>query len=194
MNELKAISEINEEIKDIVSVAESISLTATNAMLVAKQTGAYASGFTMVARELRAYSERMTAALQELSKLIYWQVEVNATKRHRVRKQNLLSKTGTYGELAQTRINLACTRGLLELDEIERLIVTQVRDLQLMVKRAGKQCTTGLVIARSACIEAAYGGDMALVLSQIAHDVEEVVHTLSRRVMRLELRLSEIGL
>jgi hypothetical protein len=59
MNELKAIAEINEEIKSIVYAAENISLTATNAMLVDRQAGINALGFSVVARELRMFSEIM---------------------------------------------------------------------------------------------------------------------------------------
>ncbi|MDP1771130.1 MAG: hypothetical protein Q8L15_02520 [Methylobacter sp.] len=82
MNELKAIAETNEEIKSIMHAAESISLTATNAILLANQAGANAVGFSVVARELRMFSEKMATAMQGLSGLIYQQVEATASKRH----------------------------------------------------------------------------------------------------------------
>ncbi len=194
MNELKAIAEINEDIKSIVYAAENISLTATNAMLVARQAGGNAVGFSVVARELRMFSEKMTMAMQELSTLIYRQVLVTANKRNRLRRVTALSRTASYGDLAQFRIASACARSQADVDEMERLIASTLRELQVEMKRTAKQCATGIVIARSAAIEAAHGGAMAAVLRQIAQGVEGVVDTIAERVGKLEVRLKEAGI
>ncbi len=194
MNELKAIAEINEDIKSIVYAAENISLTATNAMLVARQAGVNAVGFSVVARELRMFSEKMTMAMQELSKLIYRQVLVTANKRNRLRSVTALSRTASYGDLAQLRIASASARSQVDVDEMERLIASTLRELQVAMKRTAKQCATGIVIARSAAIEAAHGGAMTAVLRQIAQGVEGVVDTIAERVGKLEVRLKEAGI
>lgn len=165
MNELNDITEINREIRTIVSAAENIGRTAANAMLVAKQADINAEGFNMVARELRMYSERMSAAMQGLSGLVDWQAEVNASKRRQA-----------------------------DIDEVEQLITSQVRDLKATVKRAGKQCASGLMIARLASLEAAYEGAMTPVLRQIAQEVEVVIDNIAERVRKLESRLTEVGL
>ncbi|MGZ4995626.1 MAG: hypothetical protein ACXV8U_22610 [Methylobacter sp.] len=55
MNEVKVISEIDEEIKSIVYSAKNNSLTAINALLVAKQAGMKAIGFSVVAHELKLF-------------------------------------------------------------------------------------------------------------------------------------------
>ncbi|WP_040579709.1 hypothetical protein [Methylobacter tundripaludum] len=191
MNELKAIAAINEEIKSIVYAAENISLTATNGMLVARQAGINAVGFSVVARELRMFSEKMAAAMQELAKLIYRQVVVTASKRHRSRSVVLFARTGAYGELAQARIAPAYARSQADVDEMERLIAGMLRELQITMRRTAKQCATGLVIARSAGIEAAHGGAMTPVLRQIAQGVEDVVGNIAERVRKLESRLTE---
>jgi hypothetical protein len=193
MNELKTIVEINEEIKRIIYAAENISLTATNAMLVARQTGINAVGFSVVARELRMFSENMTVAMQGLSKLIYRQVTITASKRHRSRNVALLSQAGAHGELAQTRIASACKRSQADVDALEQLIAGMLYELQITIRRTAKQCATGLVIARSASIEAAHGGVMTPVLRQIAQDVEDSVGNIAERVKKLESRLAEAG-
>ena len=194
MNELKAIAEINEEIKGIVYAAENISLTATNAMLVARQAGINAVGFNVVARELRLFSEKMATAMQELSRLIYGQVLVTAHKRHRLRSVIVLTQTASYGGLAQARIAPACARSRADVDGMERLIAATLRELQITMRRTAKQCATGIVIARSATIEAAHGGAMAPVLRQIAQGVEDVVGNIAERVRKLESRLKEAGI
>lgn len=194
MNELKAIAEINEEIKSIVSAAENISLAATNAMLVARQAGINAIGFSVVARELRIFSEKMAIAMQGLSGLIYRQVEVTANKRHRQRSLALLVQTGAYSKSAESHIAATCGRSQAAADAMAQVVASLVRELQLTISRTGKQCTTGLVIARSAGIEAAHGGAMTPVLRQIAQSVEEVVSHIAVRVKKLEARLTEVRL
>lgn len=191
MNELKAIAEINEEIKCIVCAAENISLTATNAVLVARQAGINAIGFSVVARELRVFSENTALAMHGLSGLIYRQVVASAAKRHRKRSLSLLAKTAAYGELTQTRLSPACMRSQAQLDELEQLIANLLHELLIAIRRTGKQCATGLVISRSAEIEAAYGGVLAQSLRQVAQDAEEVITHIAVRVRNLESRLAE---
>jgi hypothetical protein len=191
MNELKAIAETNQEIKSIVHAAGNISLTATNAILVANQAGINAVGFSVVARELRMFSEKMATSMQGLSGLIYQQVAATAGKRHLTRNLDLLNKAGAYGGLAQTRIAAACASSQANVDEMERFIASLMRELQVMMKRIEKQCASGLVIARSAGIEAAHGRSMAEVLRQIAMVVTDVTDNILMRVKKLELRLTE---
>ncbi|MDI1276169.1 hypothetical protein [Methylobacter sp.] len=186
MNELKAIAEINEKIKSIGYTAENISLIATNAMLVARQAGINAVGFSVVAHELRMFSEKMAIAMKGLGGLIYQQVIATARKRHKVRNMGLLDKAGTYGELAQSRIAPACARSQADVDESSKLIASLLCGLRITMRRTGKQCATGLVIARSAHIEAAHGGVMTPVLRQIAQGVEDAVGKLVMRVSELE--------
>jgi hypothetical protein len=195
MNELKAIAEINEEIKSIVHAAQNVSLTATNAMLVARQAGVNAVGFSVVARELRLFSEKMAAAMDELSKLVYRKVLLTASKSHRARNMALLGQAGAYGQLANARIGAAYACSQADVRDMEQLNADMMRELRTTVKRTAKQCATGLVIARSAGIEAAHGGAMTKVLRQIAQDVEnEVVDHIAGRIKKLEARLTEAGL
>jgi len=180
MNELKAIAAINEEIKSIVYATENISLTATNAMLVARQAGINAVGFSVVARELRTFSEKMATDMQSLSGLIDWQVEVSAGKYHSERNKDFSAP--------------ACVDAQADRDEIEQLIVSQVCELQIRVMRTAKQCATGLLIAESVDMETSPGGTMTLELRRITQEVEERVGNIALRVRRLESRLAEAGL
>lgn len=178
MNELKTIEEINEEINSIVSVAESITLTAAKATLEAAQAGINAVGFSLVARELRMFSEKLADAMQSLSGLIGWQVEVNAGRHHRAQNKGFI----TQAHAAPA-----------DVDEIEQLIVNQVCELQIRMIRTAKQCTTGLLIAHSVDIETSPSGTMTLELHRITQEVEEVVGNIALRVKKLESRLAEAG-
>jgi len=194
MNELKAITEINEEIKSIISVAESNSATATNAMLAARQKDRNVDSCDIVAYELRMYSEKMTAAMQALSALINWQAEINASKQRRRQNLALLSNAGAGYELVQACIAPIYISSRTDVTEIEQFIVSQVQDLLLTIRRTGKQCITGLLIARSADIETAHKGAMTPALRQVVQDVEVVICDIAVRVNKLESRLAEVGL
>lgn len=182
MNELKAIEEINEEIKSIVSVAESICLNATDAMLKAGGTDINAVGFGLVVRELQMFREKIATAMQSLSGLIYWQAEVNAGKHHRPQIED-----------SPAQAHAALVSGQASVDEIEQLIVRQVCELQIRMMRTARQCETGLLIARSGDMEAAQDV-MPPEMQQITQDVEEVVGGIALRIKKLELRLAEAGL
>ncbi|MDD5216248.1 MAG: hypothetical protein PHQ03_12045 [Methylococcales bacterium] len=192
MNELKIIAEINEEIKKIIDLAEDISLTATNAILIARQAGSNAVGFSVVARELRMFSDKIATAMQELSQLIYQQVSITATKRNRLRSVLKLNQASARHELAQTRLASACVRSQSEVDEMERVISNILKSLQIAMKRTVKQCASGMVIARSAGIESAHGGEMTIALRQVAQSVENVVNNIAIRIKKLGIQLTEV--
>lgn len=192
MNELKVIAEINEEIKRIIDLAEDISLTATNAILVARQAGSNAVGFSVVARELRLFSDKITLAMQSLSELIYQQVVITATKRNRLRSVFKLNQASTHNELAKMLLEAACAGCQSEVNEMENTIAEILKALRIAMKRAVKQCASGMVIARSAEIESAHGGDMTIQLRQVAHSVEDVVHNITVRIKQLEIELIKI--
>lgn len=180
MSKLKAIEEINKEIKDIASITENISVTVTAAMQEARQSSITSAGFSLVARELRVFSEKMAAALQRLSGLIDWQLEVNASK------QYLASGSGVPAT--------AYMNGQADIDEIEQLIVCQLCELRIGMLRTAKQCATGLLIARSVDMEAALDVAMTPELVLITQHVEEAIDNIALRVRQLESRLAEIGL
>lgn len=180
MSELKAIEEINEEIKDIAAVTESISLTAAEAMREATQAGISSAGFSLVTRELRVFSEKMTSAMQRLSGLIEWQVEVNAGKHRPAPGRDFPA--------------VAYMDGQADMDEIELLIVDQVCELHIGMMRTAKQCGTALIIARSVDMEAARGVAMTPELLLITQNVEEVVGNIAIRIRRLESLLAKAGL
>lgn len=175
MNELTAIEKINEEIKSFVSVAENVSLTAIKAMRKATQAGINAVGFSLIARELRMFSEKTADAMESLSWLVEWQVAVNAGKHHREQDKGFLIQT--------------------DVDEIDQLIVSQVCELQIRVMHSAKQCTTGLLIARSVDMEETHGGTMTPeLLRQITQVVEEAIGNIELRIRKLESGLAEAGL
>ena len=192
MNELKVIAKINEEIKRIIELAEEISLAATNAILIARQAGSNAVGFSVVARELRMFSDKIAVAMQALSELIYQQVVITATKQKRLRNVIKLNQASEHNESAKILLETARVSCQKEISEMETAISGILKSLRIAMKRTVKQCASGMVIARSAEIESAHGGEMTVELRQVARSVEDVVHNITIRIKQLEIELTKI--
>lgn len=193
MSELELIAAANEEIKSIVRVAENISLISVNAILVARQAGGNAVGFGVVARELRMSSERMAAAMLGLSSLIGRLVTATARSRSQTRRLNSLKATGRCSQQALAAIFAAGQRSQTALSAMAKGTAVMRHDLLGVIGRTGKQCAVGMVIARSATIEAAYGGAMQAVLRQIAVDVETSIGDLSTHIHTLKTQMQEVA-
>lgn len=189
MSELQTISEMNEDIKHVQRIAEDISLIAVNAMLVARQAGDRAVGFGVVTRELRITSDRMAATMLGLSKLIYQLVVTTARGRSHARRRNTLGVTEKSSAQAGASIALARQKSQDDLGDSAKNIKALTHELHGVVNRTGKQCASGMVITRSATIEAAYGGTMQPLLRQIAVSFEASIAELTAHIHALQNQL-----
>jgi methyl-accepting chemotaxis protein len=191
--ELALIVEVNEAIKTSIAASESISLIAVNANLVAGRAGERASGFCVVAGELRRFSNSMAQTNQGWAKLIFELVRETALNRNQSRYLNLLKATGRCSDKAREAIAGARARSLNEL-----LITTthnseRVIELQGLINRAAKQRMLGVMIARSAMIESAYGGTLRPVLQQIATSIDASIEILNANGQKVELMMSRVN-
>lgn len=189
MSELQIISKMNEDIKHVQRIAEDISLIAVNAMLVARQAGDRAVGFGVVTRELRITSDRMAASMLGLSKLIYQLVVTTARGRSHARRRNTLSTTEKSSAQAGASIAAACQKSQNDLGDCAKAIMALTHELHGVANRTGKQCASGMVITRSATIEAAYGGTMQPLLRQIAVNFEASIAELTGHIHALQNQL-----
>ncbi len=193
VSELNLISAVNETIKDAVIASEQISLIAINASLTAGRAGNRAAGFCVVATELRHFSERMAADMGSWSKVIYEVVRETAEGRRQGHRLYKLQETGRLSEKACAALQGAMAQSHRSLDATTARNSCRVRELLAMIARTEKKYMTGGAIARSALIEAAYGGSFQPVLKQIAETIgkslerfthfgERVSHTLGRAI------------
>lgn len=189
MSELQIISKMNEDIKHVQRIAEDVSLIAVNAMLVARQAGDQAVGFGVVTRELRITSDRMAATMLGLSKLIYQLVVTTARGRSHARRRNTLDMTEKSSAQAAASIAAAWQKSQDDLSDSAKSIVALAHELNGVVNRTAKQCASGIVITRSATIEAAYGGTMQPLLRQIAVSFEASIAELTGHIHALQNQL-----
>lgn len=189
MSELQMIAKMNEDIKHVQRIAEDVSLIAVNAMLVARQAGDQAVGFGVVTRELRITSDRMAATMLGLSKLIYQLVVTTARGRSHARRRNILGITEKSSAQAAASIAAAWQKSQDDLSDSAKSILALTHELNGVVNRTAKQCASGIVITRSATIEAAYGGTMQPLLRQIAVSFEASIAELTGHIHALQNQL-----
>ncbi len=170
-NELILIARVNEAIKLAIRASEAITLIAVNANLVARRAGDSATGFCVVAGELRRFSHGIAAMMQGWSELIYALVDATANSRNQIRCLNGLRAAGDCSEEARLALALAAETSRQALHATNIGNSEKVIELQRMIVCAQKLRVTGELIARSAMIESAYGGQMRQVLQQIAGDI-----------------------
>ncbi|HEX5364342.1 MAG TPA: hypothetical protein VFW59_08720 [Gallionella sp.] len=191
--ELALIVEVNEAIKQSIAVSEGISLIAVNANLVAGRAGSRAAGFCIVAGELRRFSDNMAHTNQGWSKLIFELVRETALNRNQSRYFNLLKAAARGSDKAQAAIAEARERSLNELLITTAHNSARVIELQGLIQRAEKQQVMGVMIARSALIESAYGGAMRPVLDQIATSIDASIGDLISNGRKVELMMSRVN-
>jgi methyl-accepting chemotaxis protein len=182
---LRRTARINEEIKRIVAISAGINLTAVNAMLVAKRAGERSRGFGVVSGELRTFSRHLEENMGETTVLVSRLVLNVGRLLNETRSQRQIDRAGRMsarsGELLAAvlaRKNEALARSREKIGVLGNGLVRQA-------EAAMRLCQTGNALARSAKIEAVYGGDMAGTLRQVSNEVEERMTELLERLKSL---------
>jgi len=67
------------------------------------------------------------------------------------------------------------------------------RELHLMATRALRLCDLGLSLSRSALIEAAYGGESAPALRQVAEQLAQSIHSVANTLGGVRAEVEEAG-
>jgi len=179
-NDLLLIVRVNEDVKIVVGLAHSINLLAINAILLSRRAGARAAGFGVIADELREFSKSLTRTMKQLMQLSYELIGIASRRRRALRLDRLLKMTA-----AATGVCIGAGEEELQRDELKQTY----QRLQSLILDALEAARFGGVIARSLKIEAAYGGELAATLAQIAlefsrsiDEIPDVLQTIQKRM------------
>lgn len=186
-HELRRIVHINEEIKSVVATALRINLMAMNAIFLAKRAGRSALGFGVLSNELRTFAldlQRQMAALREMT---YGSVATVTATVKQARLNNLLERTragssGATRAMVEDHMRTAhaqAMEGRREQSEVAN------RRLSQMIADTVQLVELGIVLARSAKIEAAYGGGFSASLMQVSSDFEQAIGHIQRSLENL---------
>jgi methyl-accepting chemotaxis protein len=185
--ELRRIVRTNEEIKSVVATAFKINLMAMNAIFLAKRAGQTALGFGVLSNELRRFAMDLQKQMSQLREMTYGSVTtvtalVKQARVNRVLERARKESAGTgriiIDEFMRTRHGLAFARQREQIAALNRRLSQMIADTTQLVE-------LGSVLARSAKIEAAYGGPFSQALMQVSSDFERTIGEIQRSLESL---------
>lgn len=185
--ELRRIVRTNEEIKSVVATASKINLMAMNAIFLAKRAGQTALGFGVLSNELRRFAMDLQKQMALLREMTYGSVATVTALVKQARVNRVLERTrkesGGSGrtlidEFMRTRHGASSARHREQIAALNRRLNQMIADTAQLVE-------LGSVLARSAKIEAAYGGPFAAALMQVSSDFERTIGAIQRSLENL---------
>jgi hypothetical protein len=174
-NDLSCMIALGEEIKSVGKAASQINLTGINAILLAGRAGESARGFGVLSGQLREFTRGLAVSMDRLGMLIDGAVDaVSDHMRHR-RLMSLLLCTADLDERCADLIAPALQSGAAA--TVRRLDrVTERREaLRAAIDEARALGLTGSMLARTAKIEAAYGGGFRQEMTGVSGEFERTV-------------------
>ncbi len=180
--ELRRIVRINEEIKSVVSTAFKINLMAMNAIFLAKRAGQSALGFGVLSNELRRFAGDLQQQMAGLRDATYGSVATVTALLNQSRISRLLERTRieAQGEGKALIQALVSRRGETTLADNDQQMAALNRRLSHLIADTAQLVELGSVLARSAKIEAAYGGGFSTSLMQVSSDFERTIGEIQR--------------
>jgi hypothetical protein len=192
-HELRRIVRINEEIKCVVAKAFKINLMAMNAIFLAKRAGQSALGFGVLSNELRRFATDLQQQMSALRETTYGSVSTVTTlvKQSRISRLLERARIEAQGEGKRLLQQLMRSRDESTLARSEEHMAALNRRLSHMIAATTQLVELGSVLARSAKIEAAYGGGFSTSLMQVSSDFEKIIGDIQRSLESLTKHQSE---
>ncbi len=178
--ELAGIVRVNEEIKAIVATAFRINLMALNAIFLAKRAGNAALGFGVLSNELRRFAQDLTRHMSSLRDMTSGSVGSVTGVVQQQRNSAILAEAIRQSGDGVPGVREARKRGAARLAEQQAKLRALDLRLRAAVEETQQLVELGGVLARSAKIEAAYGGGFSPALMQVSTDFAEVIAQIKR--------------
>ena len=185
--ELRRIVRTNEEIKTVVTRASRINLMAMNAIFLAKRAGQSALGFGVLSNELRRFAMDLQKQMTQLREMTYGSVGAVTSLVKQVRLNRVLERTRKESTGIGRRLieeSMRGPHGITHARHREQIGALN-RRLNQMIADTTQLVELGSVLARSAKIEAAYGGPFSTALMQVSSDFERTIGEIQRSLENL---------
>ncbi|MDK9724694.1 MAG: hypothetical protein OEL88_07365 [Sterolibacteriaceae bacterium MAG5] len=175
--ELRRIVRINEEIKTVVKTAYRINLMAMNAIFLAKRAGQSALGFGVLSNELRRFATDLEQQMLALGQATGGSVSTVTAMVKEARAIKVLERARAQCEGVGKEIidDLLRRRSATTFSDRRDQVAALNRNLAMMIESTASLVEMGGVLARSAKIEAAYGGSFSQSLKQVSSDFEGTI-------------------
>lgn len=191
--EMRSIVRVNEEIKRVVATAFKINLMAMNAIFLAKRAGTSALGFGVLSNELRRFAMDLQAQMNTLREMTTGSVATITALLQQTRLNRIIDRTRKecredarrmVDRIVGERHGARLASRQEEIDRLNRRLNQAIADTAQLVE-------LGSVLARSAKIEAAYGGGFSASLMQVSSDFERTIGEIQRSLENLTKHHSE---
>lgn len=184
--ELRRIVRINEEIKQVVATAFKINLMAMNAIFLAKRAGQSALGFGVLSNELRRFAMDLQRQMETLRDSTYGSVSTvtNLVKRARMDRVLERARTACQGG-SRGGIDRLLDQRRADAGGQNQQVNVVNRRLSQLIADTVRLVELGSVLARSAKIEAAYGGGFSAALMQVSSDFERTISEIRQSLDKL---------
>jgi len=185
--ELRRIVRINEEIKTVVKTAYRINLMAMNAIFLAKRAGQSALGFGVLSNELRRFATELEQQMIALGQATSGSVVTVTAMLKEAQVVKMLERAHAQCEgLGRQVIDdfLSRHRNTTLSDRHDQVAALN-RNLSMMIESTARLVEMGGVLARSAKIEAAYGGAFSQSLKQVSSDFEGTIDEIRKSLVSL---------
>ena len=184
--ELRRIVRINEEIKQVVATAFKINLMAMNAIFLAKRAGQSALGFGVLSNELRRFAMDLQRQMETLRDATYGSVSTVTNLVKRARVDRVLERTRAASQSGgRSSIDRLLYSRREDAGKQSQQVNAVNRRLSQMIADTVQLVELGSVLARSAKIEAAYGGGFSSALMQVSSDFEQTISEIQRSLDKL---------
>ena len=179
MSDLQTIVRINEKVKQVVSLSDSIFIVALNAMFQARR--AKALGFNTVTSELRKFSADVAQAMQGLKNSIEYQIEFITRHQH---KQHFSHLVGRIAEESSSDRSLHFVKQMqtsleYSTDDMFERFTECYKEFNQSFEKAQRACETGHSLFIHAKVEAQSTGAFAQQLLPVVEQIEKSVSSLS---------------
>jgi methyl-accepting chemotaxis protein len=185
--ELRRIVRTNEEIKTVVTRATKINLMAMNAIFLAKRAGQSALGFGVLSNELRRFAMDLQKQMTLLREMTYGSVGTVTALVKQVRIGRIIERARRESSGAGRAVveeSMRGRQGIVHARQREQIGALN-RRLSQMIADTTQLVELGSVLARSAKIEAAYGGPFSTALMQVSSDFERTIGEIQRSLESL---------
>ena len=176
-SELQRIVLLNEQIKAVVATAFSINLMALNAIFLAKRAGQAALGFGVLSNELRGFSVDLADVMKTLRNMTSDSVSVvsDQVRRSRIPGDSAAPQGQAVFHAHSRRSRRPSLATQAEVERHAAELRERQRRLRQVLADVRQRVELGGVLARSAKIEAAYGGSFAQPLMQVSSDFDKTI-------------------
>lgn len=185
--ELRQIVVLNEEVKRIAKTAFRINLMAMNAIFLAKRAGHSALGFGVLSQELCRFAAELEQQMRALGLATGRSIAAATATLREARLLAMFRRTRAQcGDIGRAAIDTALRRhGENGLSDGAEQVSAFNRSHRMMIDDAVRLIEMGGVLARSAKIEAAYGGSLSQALRQVSNDFEATIGEIRDSLDRL---------